>query len=249
MTEFFDIFLTWQGWLYLFILTMLEIVLGIDNIIFISIVTDNLPKIKKRKARNIGLSLALIIRLILLCGAAWIMKLTYPLFTIFNKDISWQSIVLIVGGIFLIYKSTIEMHKSVKGVEEGQQKTKSSLKAIILQIVVIDIIFSFDSIISAVGMTNGIEAETHSNPLAIIFISVIFSMIIMLIFSGAISSFISENPTIKMIALSFLVTVGILLIAEAFDSKIPKGYVYFGLVFSLIVELMNIKMRKNSALK
>ena len=131
MAEFFDIFLTWQGWLYLFILTMLEIVLGIDNIIFISIVTDNLPKIKKRKARNIGLSLALIIRLILLCGAAWIMKLTYPLFTIFDKDISWQSIVLIVGGIFLIYKSTIEMHKSVKGEEEGQQKTKSSLKEII----------------------------------------------------------------------------------------------------------------------
>ena len=247
--QYFDIFLTWQGWLYLFILTMLEIVLGIDNIIFISIVTDNLPKIKKRKARNIGLSLALIIRLILLCGAAWIMKLTYPLFTIFDKDISWQSIVLIVGGIFLIYKSTIEMHKSVKGEEKGQQKTKSSLKAIILQIVLIDIIFSFDSIISAVGMTNGIQAETHSNPLAIIFISVLISMIIMLIFSGAISAFISENPTIKMIALSFLVTVGILLIAEAFGTHIPKGYIYFGLIFSLIIELMNIKMRKNSALK
>ena len=245
MAEFFDIFLTWQGWLYLFILTMLEIVLGIDNIIFISIVTDNLPKIKKRKARNIGLSLALIIRLILLCGAAWIMKLTYPLFTIFDKDISWQSIVLIVGGIFLIYKSTIEMHKSVKGEEEGQQKTKSSLNAIILQIVVIDIIFSFDSIISAVGMTNGIEAETHSNPLAIIFISVIFSMIIMLIFSSAISSFISENPTIKMIALGFLVTIGIMLIAESFGEHVPKGYIYFALVYSLAIEFLNIKMRKN----
>jgi predicted tellurium resistance membrane protein TerC len=247
--QYFDIFLTWQGWLYLFILTMLEIVLGIDNIIFISIVTDNLPKIKKRKARNIGLSLALIIRLILLLGAAWIIKLTDPLFTVFDKDISWQSIVLIAGGIFLIYKSSIEMYKSVKGEEKGQQKTKSTLKAIILQIVLIDIIFSFDSIISAVGMTNGIQAETHSDPLAIIFISVLISMIIMLIFSGAISAFISENPTIKMIALSFLVTVGILLIAEVFGTHIPKGYIYFGLIFSLIIELMNIKMRKNSALK
>ena len=138
------------------------------------------------------------------------------------------------------------MHKSVKGVEENKETKRKNLSAIILQIVIIDVIFSFDSIISAVGMTNGLEGDTGENPISIIYISVIISMAIMMVFAGKISDFISENPTIKMIALSFLVTVGVLLIAEAFGAHLPKGYVYFGLVFSLIVELMNIKMRKNS---
>ena len=243
--HYFDIFLIWQGWVYLLILSALEIVLGIDNIIFISIVTDQLPSVKKRKARNIGLFLALLIRLILLGAVAWIMSLTTPLFNILGQDFSCQSIILLIGGLFLIYKSTSEMHKNVKGEEEVENKIKTKMSAVILQIVIVDVIFSFDSIISAVGMTNGMQADTGHNPLSIIYISVLISMAIMMIFAGKISKFISDYPTIKMIALSFLVTVGVLLVGEAFGAHIPKGYVYFSLVFSLIVELMNIKMRKN----
>ena len=247
--EYFDIFLIWQGWVYLLILTVLEVVLGIDNIIFISIITDVLPVNKKRKARNIGLGLALVIRLILLAAVVWLMQLTKPLFPQFDQHFSVQSIILLIGGLFLIYKSTIEMHNSVKGIEENKESKRKNLSGIILQIVIIDVIFSFDSIISAVGMTNGLEGDTGKNPISIIYISVIISMVIMMAFAGKISNFISEHPTIKMIALSFLVTVGVLLVGEAFGAHIPKGYVYFGLVFSLIVELMNIKMRKNSAVK
>ena len=246
--QYFDIFLTWQGWVYLIILSVLEVILGIDNIIFISIVTDQLPLAKKRTARNTGLLLALVIRLVLLGAVAWLMSLT----TVYQKwgiSFSYQNIILLIGGLFLIYKSTIEMHKNVKGAEDVKHKVKSKMYAIILQVVVIDVIFSFDSIISAVGMTNGIKADTGHNPLSIIYISVLISMTIMMIFAGKISKFISDYPTIKMIALSFLATVGVLLVAEAFGAHIPKGYVYFGLVFSLIVELMNIKMRKNSTLK
>ena len=247
--HFFDIFFIWQGWVYLIILSALEIVLGIDNIIFISIVTDQLPQAKKRTARNTGLFLALLIRLVLLGAVAWIMSLTTPLFNILGQNFSYQSIILLIGGLFLIYKSTIEMHKNVKGAEEVENKIKTKMSAVILQIVIVDVIFSFDSIISAVGMTNGMQADTGHNPLSIIYISVLISMAIMMIFAGKISKFISDYPTIKMIALSFLVTVGVLLVGEAFGAHIPKGYVYFGLVFSLIVELMNIKMRKNSAVK
>ena len=146
--EYFDIFLMWQGWVYLLILTVLEVVLGIDNIIFISIVTDVLPVNKKRKARNIGLGLALIIRLILLAAVVWLMQLTNTLFVLFDHNFSFQSIILLVGGLFLIYKSTIEMHKSVKGIEENKESKRKNLSGIILQIVIIDVIFSFDSIIS-----------------------------------------------------------------------------------------------------
>lgn len=243
--HYFDIFLLWQGWLYLLILTLLEVVLGIDNIIFISIVTDELPLNKKRSTRNIGLGLALIIRLVLLAAVAWLMSLTNSLFSIFNIDFSFQSIILLLGGLFLIYKSTVEMHRSVKGFKEDKKTKKTTISAIILQIIVIDVVFSFDSIISAVGMTNGLQTDTGKDPTTIIYISVIISMAIMMIFAGKISQFIADHPTIKMIALSFLVTVGVLLIGEAFGAHIPKGYVYFSLVFSLIVELMNIKMRKN----
>ncbi len=246
--HYFDIFLLWQGWLYLLILTLLEVVLGIDNIIFISIVTDELPLNKKRSARNIGLGLALIIRLVLLAAVAWLMSLTKPIFSIFSIGFSFQSIILLLGGLFLIYKSTIEMHRSVKGFKEDKKAKKTTISAIILQIIIIDVVFSFDSIISAVGMTNGLQTDTGENPITIIYISVIISMAVMMIFAGKISQFIADHPTIKMIALSFLVTVGVLLIGEAFGAHIPKGYVYFSLVFSLIVELMNIKMRKNKTI-
>lgn len=242
----FSILTSWYGIMYLVILSLLEIVLGIDNIIFISIVSDRLPKEKRRKARNIGLSLALIVRLILLSGVALLMKLTEPLFTIWEVEMSGQGLVLLAGGLFLIYKSTTEMHATMKGEQEHVQTGKVTLNSVITQIVLVDIVFSFDSIISAIGMTNDLQQETGSNPMIIIYLAVILSMIAMLLFAKSIAEFISNHPTIKMLALSFLVVIGVILVAEAFGEHIPKGYVYFALVYSLIVEMLNIRMRRNN---
>lgn len=241
----FNVLFGLEGLFYLVVLSLLEIVLGIDNIIFISIVTEKLPAEKKRYARNLGLSLALIVRLVLLSVVSWIMGMTKPWFILFDHPFSGQSIVLLLGGLFLIYKSTVEMHNSVKGHDEEHKTAKKALPAIILQIILIDIVFSFDSIISAIGMTNGMKEDTGGNPLIIIYLAVIISMVVMLIFSRQISDFIQSNPTVKMIALGFLVTIGVLLVAEAFGQHIPKGYVYFALSYSLLVELLNIRMRKN----
>lgn len=250
----FSILFTWDGLIYLVILSLLEIVLGIDNIIFISIVTERLPKQEMRKARNIGLLLALVVRLFLLSVVAWIMGMVTPFFP--NSDYVWlrefsgQSVVLLLGGLFLIYKSTVEMHNSVRGEEEEEtKKGGNKLAGVIGQIVLIDIVFSFDSVISAIGMTNGIQHETGGNPLVIIYAAVIVSMIVMLLFAKQIGDFIHKRPTIKMIALGFLVTIGVILVAEAFGQEIPKGYVYFAFVYSLIVEFLNIKMRKNKSTK
>lgn len=247
--EVFDILLTFQGWMYLVILTLLEIVLGIDNIIFISIITDKLVREDQKKARILGLSLALIIRILLLSVISWIMTLDRTaLFTIADIKFTGHSLVLLIGGLFLIYKSVTEMHSSVKGEEEHQStdnKKKQKLSSVVFQIVMVDFIFSFDSVISAVGMTNDISHETHGNPMVIIVIAVILSMIVMLLFSKPISDFINNRPTIKMIALGFLVTIGVLLIAESFGQHIPKGYIYFAMVYALGVEFLNIKMRKN----
>lgn len=249
MTEYFSILFTGTGVFYLVVLSLLEIVLGIDNIIFISIVTDKLPVEKKRKARNTGLILALIVRLFLLSIVSMIMGMTEELFVVFGKKITGQSLVLLVGGLFLIYKSTSEMHSSIKGNHDDEVKVKSKLSAVIFQIVMIDIVFSFDSVITAIGMTNEIGKGGHGNPMVIIFGAVIISMMIMLLFAKSISNFINQRPTIKMIALAFLVTVGIVLIAEAFGEEVPKGYIYFAMVYSLIVEFINIKMRKNKGIK
>ena len=245
MTDFFEVFSIWEGWIYLFILSILEIVLGIDNIIFISIVTDKLEESKKRMARNLGLSIALVFRLLLLSLISLLMTLTTPFFSVLDSDISGQSLILILGGLFLIYKSVSEMHNSINHNPEESKKGKSTLTQIITQIVLIDLIFSFDSIISAVGMTNGIHEQTGKNPMAIIVIAIIISMVIMMLFSRQISQFISSNPTIKMIAISFLVAVGVLLIAEGFGQEFPKGYIYFALAYALVVEMLNIRMRKN----
>lgn len=247
--EVFDILLTFQGWMYLVILTLLEIVLGIDNIIFISIITDKLVREDQKKARILGLSLALIIRILLLSVISWIMTLDKTaLFTVNEIKFTGHSLVLLIGGLFLIYKSVTEMHSSVKGEEEhhsADNKKKQKLSSVVFQIVMVDFIFSFDSVISAVGMTNDISHETHGNPMVIIVIAVILSMIVMLLFSKPISDFINQRPTIKMIALGFLVTIGVLLIAESFGQHIPKGYIYFAMVYALGVEFLNIKMRKN----
>ena len=248
MLDFLDIFLTWQGWVYLFILSLLEVILGIDNIIFISIVTSKLEKHKQRKARNIGLSIALFFRLILLFMTTYIMHLTDPLFTIpyAEIDISGQSIILILGGLFLMYKSITEMHNSVQLDHEKNRSLQTSVSGIITQIILIDLIFSLDSIISAVGMTNGIETEIKHDPMPLIVIAIIISMVIMLLFAGTISRFINEHPNIKMIALSFLVAIGILLIAEGIGEPFPKGYVYFALMYALFIEFMNIRLRKKN---
>lgn len=249
----FSLLFTWDGFVYLVILSLLEIVLGIDNIIFISIVTDKLPKEQKRRARNIGLVLALVVRLILLSVVAWIMGMTKPFLP--NSEIemlrefSAQSLVLLVGGLFLIYKSTVEMHSSVKGHEEVHAPKKGGINAVIMQIVMIDIVFSFDSIISAIGMTNGMAKETGGDPIIIIYVAVIISMIVMLSFAKQISDFINNRPTIKMIALGFLVTIGVILVAESFGQHIPKGYIYFAMVYALVVEFLNIRMRKNKGLE
>jgi len=251
MIEYFTIFTFTTGWLYLLLLTGLEIVLGIDNIIFISIVTDKLGDLKQRsKARNLGLSLSLIIRFIMLGMLSFLARLNDKIYGL----ISWHDLVLLLGGIFLIYKSTVEMHRSVVGKGKKDVRNKSTFSSIVAQIVLIDIVFSFDSVISAVGMTSGIGDQIgKSNPIAIIYLSVLISMIVMLIFSQVLSEFISKNPTIKMIALSFLLMIGILLIAESYSSAfehkgtiIPKGYIYFGFAFSMFVEILNIRMRRNN---
>jgi predicted tellurium resistance membrane protein TerC len=241
----FSILLTGNGIFYLVMLSLLEIVLGIDNIIFISIATDKLDPINQRKARRIGLSLALIVRLLLLTVAAWIMGLTSTLFSISSIDFSGQSIVLLLGGLFLIYKSSREMREIVKGEPIIHQFKKNNLRKVITQIIMVDIVFSFDSIITAIGLTNDISKETGGDPMIIIYIAVIISMIIMLIFAKQISDFINNRPTIKMIALAFLVTIGAVLVAEAFGEEVPKGYIYFAMFYALIVEFLNIKMRKN----
>jgi predicted tellurium resistance membrane protein TerC len=248
--DYFSILFTGTGVFYLVVLSLLEIVLGIDNIIFISIVTDKLPAEKKRFARNIGMVLALVVRLFLLIIVGMIMGMTKPLFSIFDQSFTGQSLVLLLGGLFLIYKSTTEMHSSIRGNHDGEVKQKNKLAQVIFQIVMIDIVFSFDSVITAIGMTNEIsKGDPTKNPMIIIFGAVIISMIIMLIFAKPISDFINKRPTIKMIALAFLVTIGMVLIAEAFGQHVPKGYIYFAMVYSLVVEFINIKMRKNKGIK
>ncbi|MEY3425235.1 MAG: hypothetical protein RL679_593 [Bacteroidota bacterium] len=249
--EYFSILFTGEGLFYLLVLTLLEVVLGIDNIIFISIVTDKLPAEQKRKARNIGLSLALVVRLILLSFVSYIMAMKNPLFTLFDHDFSGQSLVLLFGGLFLIYKSTVEMHSSIRGIAHDikQSQKSKAMRGIIGQIILIDIVFSFDSIITAIGMTNEIgHNDPSKHPMVIIFGAVIISMIIMLLFAKPISDFINNRPTIKMIALSFLVTIGVILIAEGFGQHLPKGYIYFAMTYALLVEFLNIRMRKNKGI-
>lgn len=219
-------------------LCALELVLGIDNIIFISIISDKLPTHQRRKARTIGLSLAIFTRLLLLLSLSWIMSLTEPLFTVFTQSISGRDIILILGGLFLIAKSTHEIHQKLESSEEKNSKQKSShFKFVIIQILVLDIVFSLDSVITAVGMVNEIS---------IMVAAIIVSTIIMIWASHPIADFVDRHPTIKLLALSFLVLIGVALLAEGFDTHIPKGYIYFSMVYALIVEVLNIRLRKKT---
>lgn len=235
-----------QTWIALATLTALELVLGIDNIIFISILVDKLPKAQQEMARRLGLFMAMFMRIGLLLMLAWIVGMVAPLFTlpVIDKGISGRDLILISGGLFLIWKSTGEIHGSLEGEDEAAHtsggKARAVLGAAILQIMLIDLVFSLDSIITAVGMVDDVRVMIGA---------VVCSVALMMLFAGPIGRFVSNHPTIKMLALSFLVVVGVVLVAEGFGHHVPKGYIYFAMAFSLAVEMMNISMRKKAATK
>ncbi len=217
-------------------LVLMEIVLGVDNIIFISILTGRLPSHQREKARFIGISLALLIRIALLFLITWLIGLNKILFTIFELEVTGRDLILIAGGLFLIYKSTTEVHQKLEGQEEPyQSKGTLTFGVAIVQILLLDIVFSFDSILTAIGLVQSVT---------IMVLAVIIAMVVMLISANKISGFIQNHPTIKMLALSFLLMIGILLFIEGFHIHVPKGYVYFAMFFSLVVEILNIKVRK-----
>lgn len=225
-----------EAWVAFFTLTALELVLGIDNIIFISILVDRLPPTTREKARKTGLFFAMFMRIGLLLILSWIVGATQPLFSVLGKEISPRDIILISGGFFLIWKSTQEIHQLLEG-EEGEQANavKATFTAIILQIIVIDLVFSLDSIITAVGMANNV---------LVMIAAVVASVGLMMLFAKSIGGFVSDHPTIKMLALSFLLVVGVALVAEGFGHVVPKGYIYFAMAFSLGVEMLNLRLRK-----
>ncbi len=226
-----------EAWIAFAMLTSLELVLGIDNVIFISILVDKLPVDQREFARRLGLFLAMFMRLGLLLLLSWLIGLTAPLFTVLQQDISGRDLILIFGGIFLLWKSTMEIHQLTEGGEDhASGAVKATFTAVILQVVVIDLVFSLDSIITAVGMVSEI---------AVMVAAVIASVALMMAFAGVIGRFVSAHPTIKMLALSFLFVVGVALIAEGFDKTVPKGYIYFAMAFSVMVEMLNLRMRRS----
>jgi len=228
-----------QAWIAFATLTALELVLGIDNIIFISILVDKVPPDRRELARRLGLAMAMLMRIGLLLVLAWVVGLVAPLFTVFGQAISGRDLILVLGGLFLIWKSTTEIHHSLEGAEEqAQGAARATFAAVIVQIMLVDLVFSLDSIITAVGMVDDVR---------VMIAAVVASVALMMVFAGAIGRFVSDHPTIKMLALSFLVVVGVVLVAEGFDHHVPKGYVYFAMAFSVAVEMLNIRMRKRAA--
>ena len=224
------------AWMAFATLTALELVLGIDNVIFISILVDKLPPVQREKARKIGLFLAMFMRVGLLFLLTWIIGLTAPLFTVLTQAISGRDLILIAGGLFLIWKSTKEIHQLLEGDEgHGSSSVRATFSAVIVQIIIIDLVFSLDSIITAVGMVDRIE---------IMIAAVVVSVGLMMAFASAIGRTVSDHPTLKMLALSFLFVVGTVLIADGFGHHVPKGYIYFAMAFSVGVEWLNIVMRK-----
>ena len=228
-----------EAWIALLTLTALEIVLGIDNIIFISILVDRLPDHQQKKARLIGLGLAMIMRILLLLSLSWVMDLKDTLFAVMNHEVSGRDLILLGGGLFLIWKSTQEIHHSLAGeTEETQGTSKATMGSVLVQIALLDIVFSLDSVITAVGMADEI---------AVMIIAIVISVGVMMFFAQAIGEFVENNPTIKMLALSFLILVGTALIGEGMHFHIPKGYIYFAMAFAIVVEMLNLKMRKNTS--
>ena len=227
-----------QIWIAFATLTVLELVLGIDNVIFISILSGKLPAERQARARFIGLTLALGMRVLLLLSLSWIIGLTEPLFSVFGRAVSGRDLVLLIGGLFLIGKSTHEIHGSLEG-EEGQasKRVYSSFASVIVQITLLDIVFSLDSVITAVGMVNN---------LWIMISAVVISIVAMMFFAGPIGAFVERHPTIKMLALAFLLLIGVTLVGEGLGQHIPKGYIYFAMAFSVLVEVLNMRLRKKA---
>jgi len=227
-----------EGWIALLTLTVLEIVLGIDNIVFISILAGKLPRDQRERARKVGLSLAMLLRIGLLLSITWVMRLTTPLFAVVGQDISGRDLILIVGGLFLIAKATHEIHDKLEG-EEGHASARvvASFGAVIVQILLLDIVFSLDSVITAVGMAEDI---------VVMVLAVVMAVGVMLVSSSAIGAFVDRHPTVKMLALSFLLLIGVSLMAEGLDQHIPKGYIYFAMGFSVFVEMINLRVRARS---
>lgn len=238
-----EIFLLPEIWISLLTLTFLEIVLGIDNIIFISIVSDRLPKEFQSKGRRIGLLLAIVIRILLLYGISWLVHIQDPILTIADFELSIRDLILIAGGLFLLAKSTSEIHEKIEGESEDENdkpKPKLTLSKAIFQIVILDVVFSFDSILTAVGL---------SEEILVMIFAVVIAMLIMLAFAKTVSDFVNDNPTVKMLALSFLLMIGTLLILDGAHVHVPKGYIYFSLLFSLLVEFLNQRMRRSKKKK
>ncbi|WP_455220952.1 TerC family protein [Kaarinaea lacus] len=228
-----------EAWIALGTLTLLEIVLGIDNIIFISILVGRLPENQRNLARRVGLSLAMIARLALLFSITWVMQFTAPWFSVFDIEISGRDIILIGGGLFLLAKATHEIHNSLEGVTENRQPVvAASIGAVLVQIALLDIVFSLDSVITAVGLVEHVS---------IMAIAIVLAVAVMLLAAKSIGDFVDSHPTIKILALSFLIMVGVTLIVEGFDVHVPKGYIYFAMAFSVVVEMLNIRMRKRMA--
>lgn len=230
-----------EAWVALVTLTALEIVLGIDNIIFISILVGRLPEAQRNFARRMGLGLAMLTRLGLLFSISWVMSLTEPWFELFSNQISGRDIVLIGGGLFLLVKATHEIHNSVEGLDdEGHKVVANSMGMVLLQIAILDIVFSLDSVITAVGLVD------HVSLMAI---AIVLAVLVMLMAAKAIGDFVDTHPTIKILALSFLILVGVTLIVEGFDVHVPKGYIYFAMAFSVGVEFLNLRMRRKKAIR
>ncbi len=228
-----------EAWIALLTLTALEIVLGIDNIIFISILVNRLPERQRARGRFLGLGLAMLTRIALLLSITWVMRLTMPFFTIMGRDVSGRDLVLIGGGLFLLWKSTMEIHESLEGEsEQGRTGAAAGFIATLVQIAVLDVIFSLDSVITAVGLAKDVM---------VMVLAIIAAVVVMMFSSRGIGEFVDRHPTIKVLALSFLVMIGVTLIAEGFGLHIPKGYIYFAMAFSVTVEMLNIRMRKKTA--
>jgi predicted tellurium resistance membrane protein TerC len=231
-----DLLLNPEIWIAFLTLLALEIVLGIDNVVFISILVDKLPEERQALARRLGLGLALIMRVLLLLSLSWVIGLTEPLFTVLGQEVSGRDLILILGGLFLLGKATFEIHENLEGEEgHGSARVKATFASVLVQIVILDMVFSLDSVITAVGMVDQVS---------VMIAAVVVAILVMLVSAEAVSGFVGRHPTVKMLALSFLLLIGFSLLLEGFGQHVPKGYIYFAMGFSVFVELLNLRIRR-----